>query len=305
MMPAEQLVRSFRVQVEGGVALCLLDVPGETGQHHLAGAGRRAHRAPPHPAGRRGGEGRGPRQRQEGQLHRRRRHRDDPGRPAARARRRPSRARRRPASTSWRPWRSRWWRPSTAPAWAAGWSWPLACRWRIATDDRRTQLGLPEVQLGLIPGAGGTQRLPRLIGIAAALDIILAGKSVKARKAHKLGLVDEVVPPAILLEVAKRRALELAERQGAAGEGERRGGPAQGGPLRGAEAGPGGATRSAAASSSTRRASSSSPAPRVTTRRPSGRWRRCRPAPRRAWPAGWRWRRASSASWPSPRCRAG
>src|SRR5512144_564641 len=86
----------------------------------------------------------------------------------------------------------------------------LACRWRVATDDRRTQLGLPEVQLGLIPGAGGTQRLPRLVGIAAALDLILAGKSVKARKALKLGLVDEVVPAPILLEVARRRARELA-----------------------------------------------------------------------------------------------
>jgi 3-hydroxyacyl-CoA dehydrogenase/enoyl-CoA hydratase/3-hydroxybutyryl-CoA epimerase len=87
----------------------------------------------------------------------------------------------------------------------------LACRWRIATDDRKTQLGQPEIQLGLIPGAGGTQRLPRLIGVAAALDLILTGRSLKARKAQKLGLVDEVVPPAILLEVARRRARELAE----------------------------------------------------------------------------------------------
>ncbi|HET9596635.1 MAG TPA: fatty acid oxidation complex subunit alpha FadJ [Anaeromyxobacteraceae bacterium] len=87
----------------------------------------------------------------------------------------------------------------------------LACRWRVASDDRRTQLGLPEVQLGLIPGAGGTQRLPRLIGIAAALDLILAGKSVRARKAQKLGLVDEVVPAPILLDVARRRARELAD----------------------------------------------------------------------------------------------
>jgi len=86
----------------------------------------------------------------------------------------------------------------------------LACRWRIATDDKKTQLGVPEVQLGLIPGAGGTQRLPRLVGIAAALDLILTGKSLKARKALKLGLVDEVVPPPILLEVAKKRARELA-----------------------------------------------------------------------------------------------
>jgi 3-hydroxyacyl-CoA dehydrogenase/enoyl-CoA hydratase/3-hydroxybutyryl-CoA epimerase len=86
----------------------------------------------------------------------------------------------------------------------------LACHWRIATDDPRTRLGQPEVQLGLIPGAGGTQRLPRLIGIAQALDVILAGKSVRARKALKLGLVDELVPAPLLLEVAKRRARELA-----------------------------------------------------------------------------------------------
>jgi 3-hydroxyacyl-CoA dehydrogenase/enoyl-CoA hydratase/3-hydroxybutyryl-CoA epimerase len=91
-----------------------------------------------------------------------------------------------------------------------GLEWALACHYRIATDDRRTQLGLPEVQLGLIPGAGGTQRLPRLIGIAAALDLVLAGKSVKARKAGKLGLVDEVVPAPLLLGVARDRALALA-----------------------------------------------------------------------------------------------
>src|SRR5436853_7558115 len=85
-----------------------------------------------------------------------------------------------------------------------------ACNYRIATDDLRTQLGQPEVQLGLIPGAGGTQRLPALIGIAQALDLILTGKSVRASKARKLGLVDEVVPKSILLDVARRRALELA-----------------------------------------------------------------------------------------------
>jgi len=91
-----------------------------------------------------------------------------------------------------------------------GLEWALACHWRIATDDPRTQLGQPEVQLGVIPGAGGTQRLPRLIGIAAALDIILAGKSVKAKKALSLGLVDEVVPAPMLRQVAVRRAAELA-----------------------------------------------------------------------------------------------
>ena len=78
-----------------------------------------------------------------------------------------------------------------------GLEWAMACHWRVAADDPRTQLGLPETQLGLIPGAGGTQRLPRLVGIQAALDLILAGKTVKARKALKLGLVDEAVPPAL------------------------------------------------------------------------------------------------------------
>jgi len=91
-----------------------------------------------------------------------------------------------------------------------GLEWALACHYRIASDDKKTQLGLPEVQLGLIPGAGGTQRLPRLVGIAAALDLILTGRSVKARKALALGLVDEVVPPALLREYAVKRAHELA-----------------------------------------------------------------------------------------------
>src|SRR4051812_32856034 len=96
------------------------------------------------------------------------------------------------------------------PALGGGLELALAATYRIASDDRKTQLGQPEGQLGLIPGAGGTQRLPPLIGIAQALDLILAGKSVRAQKARKLGLVDEVVPSAILLEVARRRARELA-----------------------------------------------------------------------------------------------
>lgn len=86
----------------------------------------------------------------------------------------------------------------------------LACHWRIATDHPKTQLGLPEVQLGLIPGAGGCNRLPRLIGVRAALDIILAGKSERAAKARKLGLADELVHPAILRDVALRAATRLA-----------------------------------------------------------------------------------------------
>jgi 3-hydroxyacyl-CoA dehydrogenase / enoyl-CoA hydratase / 3-hydroxybutyryl-CoA epimerase len=85
----------------------------------------------------------------------------------------------------------------------------LACHYRIATDHPKTQLGLPEVQLGLIPGAGGCQRLPRLIGARAALDMILAGKSERASKALRLGLVDEVVPSSILRQVAVDAANRL------------------------------------------------------------------------------------------------
>ena len=86
----------------------------------------------------------------------------------------------------------------------------LACHWRIATDAPKTSIGLPEVQLGLIPGAGGTQRLPALVGLQAALDMILTGKNVRAKKALQLGLVDEMVHPSILRRVAVQRAVELA-----------------------------------------------------------------------------------------------
>jgi 3-hydroxyacyl-CoA dehydrogenase / enoyl-CoA hydratase / 3-hydroxybutyryl-CoA epimerase len=92
-----------------------------------------------------------------------------------------------------------------------GLEWAMACHYRVATNDKKTQLGLPEVQLGVIPGAGGTQRMPRLVGIATALDLILAGKTVKPKKALGIGLVDEVVPPSLLLEVARARALALAD----------------------------------------------------------------------------------------------
>lgn len=91
-----------------------------------------------------------------------------------------------------------------------GLEWALACDYRLATDSPKTQLGLPEVQLGVIPGGGGTQRLPRLIGAQAALDLILTGRALKAKKALKLGVVDEVCPAAILRQVAKQRAQELA-----------------------------------------------------------------------------------------------
>lgn len=86
----------------------------------------------------------------------------------------------------------------------------MACAARVATDDPKTKLGQPEVQLGLLPGAGGTQRLPHLVGVQQALDLMLTGRQVPAKKAEKMGLVDEVVPQAILLEVAAERALRLA-----------------------------------------------------------------------------------------------
>ncbi len=92
-----------------------------------------------------------------------------------------------------------------------GLEWAMACHYRVVSNDKKTQLGLPEVQLGVIPGAGGTQRLPRLVGIATALDLILAGKTVKPKKALSIGLVDESVPPALLLDVAQARARALAD----------------------------------------------------------------------------------------------
>jgi 3-hydroxyacyl-CoA dehydrogenase len=83
----------------------------------------------------------------------------------------------------------------------------LACHHRIASPA--AQVGLPEVKLGIVPGAGGTQRLPRLIGIPAALDLITSGRSVKAEEALKLGIIDEVAA-GDLVEAAISAALALA-----------------------------------------------------------------------------------------------
>lgn len=96
------------------------------------------------------------------------------------------------------------------PALGGGLEVALACAGRVASQSPKTKLGLPECQLGLLPGAGGTQRLPRLIGVQAALDLMLTGKQVNAKKALKLGLVDELVPAPILVEVAAKHALSLA-----------------------------------------------------------------------------------------------
>jgi len=79
----------------------------------------------------------------------------------------------------------------------------LACRYRVAVDEPATRLGLPEVMLGIVPGWGGIKRLPRLVGGPAALDLLLTGKSVDARKAKALGIVDESVPARIMENTAR------------------------------------------------------------------------------------------------------
>ena len=84
----------------------------------------------------------------------------------------------------------------------------LACTFRIASD--RAKLGLPELKLGLIPGYGGTQRLPRLIGKSAALRLMLTGTAVDAAEALRLGLVAEVVPAAELMTRARAVAESVA-----------------------------------------------------------------------------------------------
>ncbi|MBU2071790.1 MAG: fatty acid oxidation complex subunit alpha FadJ [Gammaproteobacteria bacterium] len=94
------------------------------------------------------------------------------------------------------------------PCLGGGLELAMACHARVATNDSKTVLGLPEVQLGLLPGSGGTQRLPRLVGLQKALDMILTGKQLRAAQAKKAGLVDEVVPKSILLDAAVKRALK-------------------------------------------------------------------------------------------------
>lgn len=76
----------------------------------------------------------------------------------------------------------------------------LACDWRVVADDAK--LGQPEIKLGIIPGAGGTQRLPRLIGPARAKDLIFSGRMVDAEEALRIGLADRVVPAAEVYETA-------------------------------------------------------------------------------------------------------
>jgi enoyl-CoA hydratase len=84
----------------------------------------------------------------------------------------------------------------------------MACTLRLAADDAR--LGQPEVKLGIIPGYGGSQRLPRLVGRGTALKLLLSGSMIDAREALRIGLVDEVVPVPELMPRAEALALEIA-----------------------------------------------------------------------------------------------
>ncbi|MEO8508519.1 MAG: 3-hydroxyacyl-CoA dehydrogenase NAD-binding domain-containing protein [Betaproteobacteria bacterium] len=79
----------------------------------------------------------------------------------------------------------------------------LACRYRVVVDEPGTRLGLPEVMLGIVPGWGGIKRLPRLTGAPAALDLLLTGKTIDARRAKKLGIADECVPVRIMENTAR------------------------------------------------------------------------------------------------------
>lgn len=83
----------------------------------------------------------------------------------------------------------------------------LACRYRVAVDEPGTRLALPEVMLGIVPGWGGMLRLPQAVGAVAALDMMLTGKAVNARKAHSLGLVDESVPARVMQNAARSLVL--------------------------------------------------------------------------------------------------
>ena len=85
----------------------------------------------------------------------------------------------------------------------------LACNARVCSNDSKTKLALPEVKLGLLPGGGGTQRLPRLVGLQASLDMMLTGKNIFPFKAKRIGLVDEVVHQSKLHKAAKKIVLSI------------------------------------------------------------------------------------------------
>ncbi|HRO63333.1 3-hydroxyacyl-CoA dehydrogenase NAD-binding domain-containing protein [Thermomonas sp.] len=84
----------------------------------------------------------------------------------------------------------------------------LACRYRVASSDASTRIGLPEVQLGIFPGWGGSSRLPQLVGAPAAMDMMLTGRALSAKAARGIGLVDKVAEPAALIDTAASLALK-------------------------------------------------------------------------------------------------
>src|SRR5687768_18464802 len=89
----------------------------------------------------------------------------------------------------------------------------LACRYRVALDDPKTRFALPEVMLGIMPAWHGVQWLPKLVGPAAAMDMLLTGKTVDARRAKRMGLVDQAVPLRILENTARMVTLEAKPRK--------------------------------------------------------------------------------------------
>ncbi len=98
------------------------------------------------------------------------------------------------------------------PCLGGGLELALACHYRIASDDPKTKIGLPEVMLGLLPGGRGATLVPRLVALPTALDLLLTGKQLNARRALKAGLIDEAVPASILQDVAHKAVRRLMDR---------------------------------------------------------------------------------------------
>ncbi|XP_029984369.1 hydroxyacyl-CoA dehydrogenase trifunctional multienzyme complex subunit alpha a isoform X1 [Sphaeramia orbicularis] len=93
-----------------------------------------------------------------------------------------------------------------------GLEFAIACQYRVATKSKKTILGTPEVMLGLLPGAGGTQRLPKMVGLPGAFDMMLTGRNIRADKAKKMGLVHQLVDPlGPGLKPAEERTIEYLE----------------------------------------------------------------------------------------------
>lgn len=89
----------------------------------------------------------------------------------------------------------------------------LVTDYRIASNSTKTVFGFPEVMLGLMPAAGGNQRLPRLIGLKQALPLILAGRNIRTRRARRLGLIDEIVDPHGLKEIAVQKVRQISDKK--------------------------------------------------------------------------------------------